>query len=54
MWMWAALTCARARQVRQRQRHVDVVRHQVQHALVEAAHRVPEQAAQWVSRQPSS
>jgi hypothetical protein len=33
-------------EVRQRERHVDVVRHQVQHALVETAHRMAQQAAQ--------
>jgi hypothetical protein len=34
------------RQVGQRQRHVDVVRHELQHAGVEAAHGVAQQAAQ--------
>ena len=34
------------RQVRQRQRHLGVVRHQVQHPLVEAAQRLAQQAAE--------
>jgi len=34
------------REVRQCQRHADVMCHQLQHALVEAAHRVAQQAAQ--------
>ena len=33
-------------QVGQRQRHLDVVRHQVQHPLVEAAHGMPQQPPQ--------
>jgi hypothetical protein len=39
-------------QVGQGQRHVDVVRHQVEYALVEAPHRMPEQASE-VSKSPA-
>jgi hypothetical protein len=39
-------------QIRQGERHVDVVRHQAEHALVETAGGVPEQAAE-VSQAPA-